>query len=119
MEALEVCDFRLIAGVRQRLEARGDELGGPAAKHGLLAEKVGFGLFAEAGFDRSGARSADARRIGQRLVARSTRRILMDREQARDAAPDFIFTADEVSGALRRNQDDIDVGARLDLARAR
>ena len=56
VQALEISDFRLVAGVGQRLESGSDQLGGAAAKHGLLAEQIGLGLFAETRLDRSGAR---------------------------------------------------------------
>ena len=55
VQALEIGDFGLVAGLDQGLEAGGDQLGGAAAQHGLLAEQVGLGLLAEAGLDRAGS----------------------------------------------------------------
>ena len=61
-------------------------------------------------------RAADARRISERLGPRAAARILLDREQAGHAAADLIFAADEVARALGRDQHDVEVAARHDLA---
>ena len=117
VKALEIGDFGLVAGVDQRLETGGDQLGRAAAQDRLLAEQVGLGLLAEARLDRAGARAADPGGIGERLVARLPGRILMDREQARHAAADLIFAADQVAGPLGRDQHDVEIGAvAIDLA---
>ena len=46
VQALEIGDLGLVAGLDQGLEAGDDQLGGAAAQHGLLAEQVGLGLLA-------------------------------------------------------------------------
>ena len=69
MQALEVRDLGLVAGLDERVEARLDEVGQAAAEHDLLAEQVGLGLLGERGLDDAGARAADAPRVGQREVA--------------------------------------------------
>src|SRR6266545_8221387 len=51
VEALEVRDLRLVAGVDERLEPRLHQRGHAAAQHRLLAEQVGLGLLGEGGLD--------------------------------------------------------------------
>ena len=46
VQALEIGDLGLVAGLDQRLEAGDDQLGGAAAQHGLLAEQIGLGFLA-------------------------------------------------------------------------
>src|SRR3546814_1238738 len=65
----EVSHFRRVAGFNQRFEAGFDELNGTAAQHGLFTEQVGFGFFAEIGFDDAGTAAADGASIGQGDVA--------------------------------------------------
>src|SRR5262245_45889493 len=66
VQALVVGDRRLIAGLDQRLVALDDQLRGAAAKHGLLAEEVGLGLFGEGRLDHRCAGSADTVGVGER-----------------------------------------------------
>jgi hypothetical protein len=73
VQALEVREARVVAGLDQGLEAGLDELGGAAAEDGLLAEEVGLGLVLEGGLDDPGAPAADAACVGQDLVAGSAR----------------------------------------------
>src|SRR5579863_3927073 len=65
VHALEVGDFRLVAGVDKCLEACADQRGDAAAKHRLLAEQIGFGLFGNGSAQDTRARAADGARIGQ------------------------------------------------------
>ena len=60
VQALEIGDFGLIAGVHQSLEPGADKLAHAAAKDGLLAEQVGLGLFLEGGLDDARTQRADA-----------------------------------------------------------
>ena len=55
VEALEVGDLGLVAGLDERFEAGLDQLGDAAAEHGLLAEQVGLGLLLEGRLDDAGA----------------------------------------------------------------
>ena len=57
--AFEIGHFRRVARFDQRFVSRLNQRGEAAAEHGLLAEEIGFGFFAEIGFDHSGARAAD------------------------------------------------------------
>ena len=60
VQALEVGDLRLVAGVDQRLEAGLHQRADAAAEHGLLAEQIGLGLLREGRLDDAGAGDADA-----------------------------------------------------------
>ena len=114
MEALEIGHFGRIAGLDQRLEPGLDQVGEAAAQHGLLAEQVGLAFLAEIGLDDARTAAADARGIGERDVMRVAARVLVDRDQAGHAAAADIFAAHGVAGALGRDHDHVDVGARLD-----
>ena len=59
VEALEVGRLRLVAGVDERLVARLDELGQPAAEDDLLAEEVGLGLLPEGRLEDAAPGAAD------------------------------------------------------------
>ena len=59
VQALEVRDLRLVAGLDERVEPGPDQLGQPAAQHPLLAEQVGLGLFLEPRLDDARAGRAD------------------------------------------------------------
>ena len=65
MQTFEIRHFRSIACLGQRLEACLDEVGDATAQNGLFAEKVGFALFAEVGFDDAAAPAAHAAGIGK------------------------------------------------------
>ena len=62
VQALEVREARVVAGLDQRLEAGLDQLGRAAAEHRLLAEQVGLALVLEGRLDDPGAAAADAAR---------------------------------------------------------
>ena len=83
VQALEVGDLGLVAGLDQRLEAGLDQLRGTAAEHRLLAEQVGLGLLGEGGLDAAGAQAADrlARRTAR--APRPARRRPARRRRAR------------------------------------
>src|SRR5690606_34366018 len=86
VQALEVRDFGLEAGLDERFEARLDERARAAAEHGLLAEQVGLGLFGERRLDDAGAADADRAAVRQRQGERLTRRVLVHGNERRRAA---------------------------------
>ena len=57
--------FRLVARLDENFEALHDEMSGATAKHSLLAEQVGLGLFSEGGLKDTATRAADAVRVSQ------------------------------------------------------
>ena len=65
VDALEVGHFGLIAGLDERLETGLHQRADAAAEHGLLAEKIGLGLFGDRRLDDAGAGAADAFGVGQ------------------------------------------------------
>src|SRR4051812_13186017 len=68
VQALEVRELGVVAGVDERLVARAHELRDAAAQDGLLAEQVGLGLVLEGGLDDAAARAADALGVGEHEV---------------------------------------------------
>ena len=86
VDALEVGDLRLIAGLDQRLEAGLDQGREAAAEDDLLAEQVGLGLFLEGRFEDAGAGAADAVAPGQGDLLGVAGGVLLDGDQARHAA---------------------------------
>src|SRR5471032_2355184 len=116
VQALEVRHLRRVAGFGQRFETSLDQLDGAAAQHGLLAEQVGLGFFAEVGLDDAGAAASVGRRVRQRDVARDAGLVLVDGDQVRHAATLGVGGAHGVARRFRRDHDDVEVGARHDLA---
>src|SRR5690606_25956257 len=88
--------------------------GQAAAKHGLLAEKVGFGLVTERRFEDARTSATHARSMSQRTFVCLARRILMDGDEAGNSASLSVNTANKMAGALRGDHVDVDVFRRLD-----
>ena len=65
VDADEIGDFRLVAGLDKRLEAGLHQGAQPAAEHRLLGKQVGLGLLGEGGFDSAGPGAADRLGVGQ------------------------------------------------------
>src|SRR5699024_12880854 len=65
VQAFEISDFRLIAGLGEHFESFFNQLGNAAAKHTLFAKQVGFGFLFECRFDRS-----EERRVGKEWRSR-------------------------------------------------
>ena len=116
VQALEVGDLRLIAGLDQRLEAGLDQRADAAAQDRLLAEEIGLGLLGERRLEDAGARGADALGVRQRERARlaasrpggrrtaPARRRPPGRSRARDGrAPSARPCATSTSGAAARS----------------
>ena len=118
VQALEVGDLRLVAGLDEGLEPVHDELRDAAAEHGLLTEEVGLGLLGERGLDGAGAGAADALGVGEREVPRLAGGVLLHRDDDGHAAALDELAAHEVAGALRGDHADVDARRRLDVAEA-
>ena len=116
VEAFEIGHFRRVTRFDQRFEPSLDQVGQAAAKHGLLAEQVGFAFFLEIGLDDAGTAATYARGISQRDVMGIAGGILMHCDQAGHAAALHIFAAHGVAGALRRDHDHVDIRRGLDQA---
>ena len=59
VQALEVGDLRLVAGLDQRVEPGLDQIADAATEHRLLAEEIGLGLFLERRLEHAGAQRAE------------------------------------------------------------
>ena len=116
MQAFEVGDFGSIAGFDQSFESGANQFGRAAAEHGLLAEQIAFGFFAESGFDHAGAQATERRGIGQRVLESLAAGILLDRDERRDAGAFDEDFADAMAGSLGRDHRNIDIRGRLDEA---
>src|SRR5215218_116728 len=108
VEALEVGDLRLVAGLDQGLEAGLDQRGAAAAEHRLLAEQVGLGLLLEGGHQRPGAGAADRAGVGLGQVPGLAGGVLGDRDQHGGALAALELAAHQVAGALGRDHGDVD-----------
>ena len=115
VQALEISHFGGVAGFYQGFKAAFHELHRAAAQHGLLAEKVGFGFFAEVGFNHAAFGAAVGRGIREGDVAGFAGFILVNRNQGGHAAAFFVFAAHGVAGAFGGNHNHIEVGAGHDL----
>src|SRR5690606_23548314 len=58
MDALEICDLRLVTGLDECFEPCLHQFRDPAAEHCLLSEKVSLGLFPEGGLKYAGPSGA-------------------------------------------------------------
>ena len=117
VQALVISDFRLISRFDERLESLYDQLRRAAAQHGLLAKQIRLGFLRERRLEHAAARTADAVRVGERLLLRFATRVLGDRDQARYAASLLELPAHEISRSFRRDQHDVEVLAWLDLTK--
>src|SRR5574343_1666789 len=115
VQAFEVSHFRRITDLGQGLETHLDQLDGTAAEHGLFAEQVGFGFFAEVGFDDATLGAAVSSGVGQGNVLGLAGNVLVDGDQGRHAATLQVLGTNGVTGALRGDHDHVEVGARDDL----
>ena len=68
METFEVGDFGGVAGFGQGFETGADQFADAAAEHGLFAEEIAFGFFAEGGFDDAGFQAAQRQGIGEGIL---------------------------------------------------
>ena len=112
--ALEIGHLRRIAGLDQGLESGEDQRGEPAAQHGLLAEQIGLAFLAERRLDDPGPAAADRRGVTQRDFERVAGRVLLDRDEAGNAAAAQVLRAHRVARPLRRDHEHVHVGTRLD-----
>src|SRR6201991_645403 len=86
VQAFEIGHFRSITGFGERFETSADEFDETAAENDLFAEEVGFALFAEIGFDDARTATADAAGVGQREFKRVAGRVLVNGNEAGNAA---------------------------------
>ena len=70
----------------------------------------------KAGLDHPAARAADPLRVGERKIERVAARVLLDGDQPGNPRAFEELAADEMAGALRRDQRHVHVARRLDLA---
>ena len=116
MQALEVSHLGRVTRLDQRFEACFDQLNRTTAQHGLLAEQIGLGLFAEVGLDDAGTTAAIGHRIRQRDIARHARFVLIHGYQMRNAATLSVGRANRVARCLWRDHNHVQISARHNLA---
>ena len=114
MEALEVADLRLVAGVHEDVKGASDQLGDTTAEHHLLTEQVGLALLGERRLDHAGPRTTQAIGVGQGQRLGAARRVLLDGDKARHATALHVGPANQVPGALGGDHDHVHVGRGLD-----
>src|SRR5215211_2501381 len=116
VQALEVGDLGLVAGLGQGLEAGLDERGGAAAEDGLLAEQVGLGLLLEGGDQGPGPGPADRPGVALGQVPGLAGGVLGDRDQHRGALAVLELAPDQVAGALGGDHGHVHGLGHLDVA---
>ena len=109
MQTFEIGHLRRITGFDEHFKSGLNERARAAAKHGLFAEQIGFGLFLEVGFEDAGAGAADAFGPSERNLLRILAGILINGDEARHALAFGVLAADGVAGAFRRDHDDVHV----------
>ncbi|MNZ91573.1 hypothetical protein D3C78_1105610 [compost metagenome] len=116
MQALEIGHFRRVTGFDQGFETGADQFDETAAQNDLFAEEVGFALFLEVGFDDARTAAANAAGVGESEFKRIARSVLVNGNEAGNAAALLVFAANRVAGALRCDHDDVERSLRLDEA---
>jgi CDP-diacylglycerol--serine O-phosphatidyltransferase len=116
VQTLEIRHFRCIASFYQSFKARFDQFDSTTAQNCLLTEQIGFGFFTEVSFNDACTTATVRHCIRQCNVARHAGFILVDGDQVRHTAALSISTAYCVTRCFRRDHDDIEIGARHDLA---
>src|SRR6516225_6633007 len=108
MQHFEVRALRLITSLCQRLVACLDERAHAATQHSLLAEEIRLRLFLEGRLEHSGARAANALEIAEAQRMSFAGRVLMNSDQARNAAAFGKDLAHAVTRSLRRRHAHVD-----------
>ena len=116
MQALEVGDLGLVAGLDQGLEPVHDQLRRATTQDRLLAEKIGFGLLGESRLDPSRAQATNRPRVGLRQLPGLAGLVLLDGDEHRNPASIDVFAAHDMARSLGGNHGDVDAGRGLDIA---
>lgn len=116
VQAFEIGHLGLVSRFDQGFEAHADQLYQATAEDGLFAEEIGFAFLTEVGFDDARAAAADGGAVGEADLHRLAGRVLVDGDEAGDAAALGVFAADSVAGALGGHHDDVDAGLGFDQA---
>src|SRR3990172_8346449 len=85
VNALEIGDLGLIAGLNQCLKSGFDQCADTTAQDGLLPEEVGLGFLGKGRLDNAGPGRPERLGIGQSRSAGGSAGILMDRQKRRSA----------------------------------
>ncbi len=116
VEDFEVGELGLIAGFGEDFKAALDEGCRATAEDGLFAEEVSLGLFGEGGFEHAATRAADGLGVGESEGEGVAAGVLLDSDEARDAAAFGEDFADAMAGAFRGDERDVGGGGRGDGA---
>lgn len=114
VEHFEIGHLGLVSGLDESLESGLNKCRGTAAKHGLLAEEIGLGLFLEAGFENTAAGSADTLGPGEGGLLGVAALVLMNGDERGDTLAFLILATHGVAGALGGDHDDVNVLGWLD-----
>ena len=115
MHAFEVCAFRLIACFYQGFKACVHQSANAAAENCLLTKEVGFGFFAEGGFQSACTGTANALSISQSQVMSLAGRVLVSSYQNGNTAAFGIGTTNQMAGAFRSNHEYVYISRRNNL----
>ena len=111
-----VGDLRLVARFAEGLETGNDEFGCTTTKNSLLTEQVGLGFLGKSGFNYAGPGTTDSGGVGQCLLQCISACVLVYCDEARHTVTFFVLAAYQPTRAFGRDESDIQVCARLDLA---
>ena len=114
MAGLKISHFRRIACFYKRIETGVDQFTDTAAENRLFTEQIGFRLLTEGCLKNTGTACTDTACIGECDLFRIACEILFDTDQGRNALAFGIRGTNNMSRALRRNHDDINVLGRFD-----
>src|SRR4029079_12405182 len=117
-DAFEVGDLWRDAAGAERLDPGDEDFGDGAPDHGLLVEQDGFGFLGEARGDDPGAAAADRAAVGESKSLAAAGRILVHGTPREHAFGQLVERAERGPGPLRREQEDVEVAARLDESEA-
>ena len=115
VQALEVGEGRIVAGLHQRLESGLHQRGEATAQHRLLPEQVGLGLRREGRLEDARARASQPRRVRPGELRRAAAGVLVHPVQRRHAASGHELLAHPVPRGLGSDEDHVRVAGRDDL----
>src|SRR6266496_3607516 len=116
MQTFEVRELGRITRFHQRIERGANERAGPAAKHGLFAEQVGFRFITKRSFNYASSGTTDRLGPSQRSPFGPATSVPVNSNQSRYSATADEFASHHRSESFRCDHHNIDIFSRNDCS---